>query len=98
MRALTAGSAWGSVPTDQHPSGLETADSLERCSCWMLMFEKMELLSLEGSKMLRMIELEVGEAAMLQLAILLPMAEEHHTFEDLESFASIGGEFAEPHP
>ena len=31
--AITADSAWGSVPMDQHPSELETADSLERCSC-----------------------------------------------------------------
>ena len=58
----------------------------------------MELLSLEGSKMLRMIELGAELAAMLQFAILLPMVEEHHAFEDLEAFASIGGELAEPHP
>ena len=87
MQALTAGSAWGSMPTDQHPSGLETAGSLERCSCLTKMpvlFKMLELVSLEGSKMLRMIELEVEVAAMLQLAIPLPKAEEHHTFEGLE--------------
>ena len=96
--AITADCVWGSVPTDQGPSGLETADSLERCSCLTKMpvvFKMLELVPLEGSTMLRMIELEV---AMLQLAIPLPMAGEHHTFEDLESFASIGGEPAEPHP
>ena len=45
--------------------------------------------------MLRMIELEVTLAAML-----LPMVEDHHAFGPgyLESFASIGGELAEPHP
>ena len=62
-----------------------------------VVFEVLELLSLKSSKMLRMIELEVEVAAMLQLANSLPMAEEHHTFEKFESLVSIGGELAEPH-
>ena len=83
---------------DQHPSDLEKADSLERCSCSMLTFEKMELLSLEGSRMLRMIELEVALAVMLPIAIHLPMVDDHHAFGYLGSFASVGGELDELHP
>ena len=86
---VTADSAWLS-PTDQHPSGLEMVHSLERCSCstkMLVVFEVLELLSLEGLKTLRMIELEAVEAAMLRLVNPLPMVEDHPAFGDLESFA-----------